>query len=115
MEAAQGNRLAEAVRFACMPIEAIDAGLSFPLIVANLLKRELLPIAGEIAKRVSSDGSLILAGLLEEDAREVAARFASFDMVELERRVREDSVGRWIAPRYGHRGAGGASRTSQSA
>jgi len=115
VEAAQGNRLAEAVRFACMPIEAIDAGLSFPLIVANLLKRELLPIAGEIAKRVSSDGSLILAGLLEEDAREVAARFASFDMVELERRVREDSVGRWIAPRYGHRGAGGASRTSQSA
>ena len=113
-EAARGNGLADAVRFVCMAIEEIDAGPPFPLVVANLLKRELLPIAGEIALRVSRDGSLVLAGLLEEDAQEVAACFARVGMVELERRVREDSVGRWIAPRYGHLGAGAASRASQS-
>ena len=44
---------------------------------------------------------LILAGLLEEDAEEVAARFAPFGLRELERRVRVDPVGCWIAPRYG--------------
>jgi ribosomal protein L11 methyltransferase len=114
-DAARANGLGEAVRFACLPIEQIDARPAFPLVVANLLKRELLPIAGEIARRVAPEGSLILAGLLEEDAEEVAARFARVGMHELERRVREDSVGRWIAPRYWHGGADAASRASQSA
>lgn len=114
-EAARANGLAAAVRFACAPIEAID-GAPFELVVANLLKRELLPIAGAIAARVATEGSLILAGLLEEDGDEVAACFAPFGLVERERRVREDSVGRWIAPRY-VRGAARASssRSTQSA
>ncbi|MBK7947494.1 MAG: 50S ribosomal protein L11 methyltransferase [Deltaproteobacteria bacterium] len=114
-EAARANGLAAGVRFACGPIEAID-GAPFELVVANLLKRELLPIAGAIAARLATEGSLILAGLLEEDGDEVAACFAPFGLVERERRVREDPVGRWIAPRY-VRGAAGASpsRRSQSA
>lgn len=111
-EAARANGLAGAVRFACLPIEQVPAIPAFPLVVANLLKREMLPIAGEIARRLAPEGSLILAGLLEEDAREVADRFADVGLVELERRVRADPVGRWIAPRYGRPGA--ASRTSQS-
>jgi len=115
-EAARANGLASAVRFVCEPIEAIAARPAFPLVVANLLKRELLPIAGAIAERLAPGGSLILAGLLEEDAREVAACFAPFGLVEAERRVREDGVGRWIAPRYVRVGEGGsASRASQSA
>jgi ribosomal protein L11 methyltransferase len=113
-EAARVNGLAGAARFACGPIEEIGDEPPFPLVVANLLKRELLPIAGEIARRVAPAGSLVLAGLLEEDAQEVAACFARVGMQELDRRVRDDSVGRWIAPRYGHRGAGAPSRASQS-
>lgn len=117
-DAAQRNGLEAAVRFACAPIDAID-GAPFQLVVANLLKRELLPIAGAIAERLAPEGSLLLAGLLEEDGDEVAACFAPFGLVERERRVREDAVGRWIAPRYvrGDAGAAGASpsRRSQSA
>lgn len=114
-EAARTNGLAAAVRFACTPIEAIDDA-PFELVVANLLKRELLPIAGAIAARLAKQGSLVLAGLLEEDGDEVAACFAPFGLVERERRVREDSVGRWIAPRYVWGTAGTSpSRRSQSA
>jgi ribosomal protein L11 methyltransferase len=113
-EAARANGLASTARFACVPIEEIGDEPPFPLVVANLLKRELLPIAGEIARRVAPDGSLVLAGLLEEDAQEVAACLARVGMQELDRRVRDDSVGRWIAPRYGHRAAVAPSRASQS-
>jgi ribosomal protein L11 methyltransferase len=113
-EAARANGLAGAVRFACLPIEEVPAAPVFPLIVANLLKREMLPIAGEIAERLAPAGSLVLAGLLEEDAAEVAARFGAFGLIELERRVREDPVGRWIAPRYGRASAAAPSRTIQS-
>ncbi|MFO0687378.1 MAG: 50S ribosomal protein L11 methyltransferase [Myxococcota bacterium] len=114
-EAARQNGLEAGVRFVCVPIEAVEAG-PFELVVANLLKRELLPIAGAIAERLAPEGSLILAGLLEEDADEVAACFAPFGLVEAERRVRDDAVGRWIAPRYVRRALGAsASRRSQSA
>ncbi len=99
-EAARANGLAARVRFECAPIERIEVQPGFGLVVANLLKRELLPIAGEIAQRLERGGSLILAGLLEEDADEVAACFAPFGLREQDRRVREDSVGRWIAPCY---------------
>lgn len=98
--AARDNALAHAVRLVCAPIDAIECEPGFDLILANLLKRELLPIAGAIASRLAPSGSLVLAGLLEEDAEEVAACFAAFELVEVERRVREDAVGRWIAPRY---------------
>jgi len=113
--AAAENGLAGRVRFLCAPIESIVEPPDFELIFANLLKRELLPIAGEIAQRLAPAGSLVLAGLLEEDAEEVAARFAAFGLVEGERRVRTDPVGCWIAPRYVRSLAGPASRTSQSA
>jgi ribosomal protein L11 methyltransferase len=112
--AAVGNGLVGRVRFECVAIEQLPEAPGFELIVANLLKREMLPIAGEIAKRLAPAGDLVLAGLLEEDADEVAARFASFGLVERERRVRTDPVGRWIAPRYGRSAEGAASRTSQS-
>ena len=112
--AAVSNELAGRVRFECVAIDALAEAPDFELVVANLLKREMLPIAGEIAMRLAPGGSLVLAGLLEEDSEEVAARFAAFGLVELDRRVRTDAVGSWIAPRYGRSAAGAASRTSQS-
>lgn len=98
--AAAENGLAGKARFVCGPIEAIERDEPFPLVVANLLKRELLPLAGEIAARLAPDGDLILAGLLEEDGDEVARCFAAVGLRERERRVKQDPVGLWIAPRY---------------
>ncbi|MEZ4330413.1 MAG: 50S ribosomal protein L11 methyltransferase [Myxococcota bacterium] len=113
--AARENRLEASVRLVCAPIEAIEREPAFDLILANLLKRELLPIAEAIAARLGDAGSLVLAGLLEEDGGEVAARFAPLGLVEVERRVRDDAVGRWIAPRYAWRAAPGRAPGSSAA
>jgi ribosomal protein L11 methyltransferase len=113
--AAADNGLAGGVRLVCVPIEAIESAPGFGLVVANLLKRELLPIAEEIARRLAPGGSLVLAGLLEQDGDEVARCFAPHGLVERDRRVRADAVGRWIAPRYVRSDDATPSRSHQSA
>jgi ribosomal protein L11 methylase PrmA len=85
------------VRFFAGPIEALGGpGGRVPLVLANLLKSEMLPIASALASRVTRKGRLVLAGLLEEDVAEVCARFAEEGMKEVGRRSREDSTGLWV-------------------
>jgi len=99
-EAARRNGLEASVRFFTGPIEALGRPEErYPLVLANLLKREMLPIAKALAARVGRSGQLILAGLLEEDVAEVCARFAREGLTETGRRSREDSTGRWVALR----------------
>lgn len=95
--AARENRLEGAVDFFTGGIEAVT-GPVYPLVVANLLKREMLPIAGPIAACVASDGRLVLAGLLEEDLAVVLARFGEEGLAEIGRRQHVDAVGCWVAP-----------------
>ena len=56
----------------------------------------MLPIATQIAERVSASGRLVLAGLLEEDVVRVCARFEQEGLHEVGRRGVDDSTGRWI-------------------
>jgi ribosomal protein L11 methyltransferase len=95
--AARRNGLAASVRFIAGPIEALDTrDEKYPLVLANLLKSEMLPIASALGSRVARTGQLVLAGLLEEDVAEVRARFAEEGMAEVGRRSREDSTGLWV-------------------
>jgi ribosomal protein L11 methyltransferase len=95
--AARRNGLAASVRFLVGPIEALSAGdEKYPLVLANLLKSEMLPIASALGSRVARTGRLVLAGLLEEDVAEVRARFAEEGMAEVGRRSRKDSTGLWV-------------------
>jgi ribosomal protein L11 methyltransferase len=95
--AARRNGLDTRVRFFAGPIEALGGpGGRVPLVLANLLKSEMLPIASALASRVTRKGRLVLAGLLEEDVAEVCARFAEEGMKEVGRRSREDSTGLWV-------------------
>jgi len=95
--AARSNGLEANVHFFTGGIDEIhDPGETFALVLANLLKREMLPIASEIAARVSPDGRLVLAGLLDEDVDEVAARFSREGLREVGRRALDDATGRWI-------------------
>lgn len=95
--AARENGLETSVRFFTGPIEALGmADEKYPLVLANLLKSEMLPIASALADRVARGGRLILAGLLEEDVAEVCARFGEEGMKEVGRRSREDSTGLWV-------------------
>jgi len=97
-QAARANALEDRVRFRTGSIEAAaPAGERWPLVVANLLKREILPIASEVARRIAPGGILLLSGLLEEDAAEVLARFAQEGIDEgAPRREIVDAAGCWI-------------------
>ncbi len=96
-EALRVNAEAESVRFFTGPIEDVPASEgAYPLVLANLLKQEMLPIAGQITERISKDGVLILAGLLEEDVSEVLETFGRHGLKERGRRSRTDSVGEWV-------------------
>ena len=80
------------------PIEALTS-LPFDLVFANLLKTEMLPIAGEISRRVAPKGRLLLAGLLEEDRDQVLAAFSRHGLVvEAERQLVDASGSCWISP-----------------
>lgn len=94
---ARENGLAQRVRLLAAPIEALDDDQVFPLVVANLLKREILPIAGAVADRVEAGGHLLLSGLLAEDAPEVCARFAQEGLAEAApARAIDDATGTWV-------------------
>lgn len=96
-EAAILNKLSSKAHFFTGPISAVCASAEkFPLVLANLLKQEMLPIASEIASLLDEKGRLILAGLLEEDAAEVKARFEQSGLIEIGRRALRDSTGEWI-------------------
>lgn len=98
--AARRNGLDASVRFFVGPIEALGRpDEKYPLVLANLLKSEMLPIASALAQRVDRSGQLVLAGLLEEDAAPVCARFLREGLREVGRRSLQDSTGRWVGLR----------------
>jgi ribosomal protein L11 methyltransferase len=101
VSAADSNGLADEVHFFIGPIEALgeaaeESRAAYPLVLANLLKREMLPIATEIAAWTSVSGHIVLAGLLEEDVAEVLERFGRESFVEVGRRTRQDNIGLWV-------------------
>lgn len=102
---ARENGLSDRIELLVAPIEeACEPETRFPLVVANLLKREVLPIASQLAARLDSGGRLVLSGLLEEDERETLERFAKEGLVMVEdRRTIEDDTGVWIGLCLGHR------------
>jgi ribosomal protein L11 methyltransferase len=86
-------------RFAAFagPIEALNAP-AFDCVVVNMLRRETLPIARQIAARVSPAGRLVLSGLLESDRSRVASAFASQGLELHGERTLDDGTGEpWIA------------------
>lgn len=75
---------------------ASDAGVEtvserYPLVLANIEARVLVPLAPAIAPRVAAGGTLILSGLLIGDAEPVRAAYP--ELTELDRPV----LGEWCA------------------
>lgn len=96
-QAARQNGLETHVHFFTGPIEALGQPESrYRLVLANLLKHEMLPIASKMAERLTRTGRLVLAGLLDEDVSQVLERFDRDGLREVGRRTREDSVGCWV-------------------
>ncbi len=78
-------------------IEALAAE-PFDLVLANLLKREMLPIAGALAACAASGGKLVLSGLLDVERDEVEAAVSPFGLSRAsERSVLDANGDRWIS------------------
>jgi ribosomal protein L11 methyltransferase len=91
------NDLADRFDAFAGPLDALDV-VPFDLVLANLLRRELLPIVPQLVERVAKDGNLILSGLLAEDQVKVETALSSFDFNTIGARFTRDDAGdHWVA------------------
>ncbi|MCC6644358.1 MAG: 50S ribosomal protein L11 methyltransferase [Polyangiaceae bacterium] len=87
-ENAARNGLEGRLEASATPVGALTE--RFPVVVANIEARVLIPLAAEISARVAAGGLLLLSGILDGQEADVAAAYAP--MRELER-TRE---GEWV-------------------
>ncbi|MBW2274011.1 MAG: 50S ribosomal protein L11 methyltransferase [Deltaproteobacteria bacterium] len=95
-EWAELNELAERLRLFAGPLDALAAA-DFDLVVANLLRRELLPLAADVAGRLTARGSLVLSGLLAEEQGEIEAAFGGVGLRCAGARFAEDGGEQWVS------------------
>ena len=95
-ENARANGASERTRVFTGGIEAIAAP-PFPLVVANLLRREVLPILPEIGARVEPGGDAVFAGLLASDRSAFEEALGASGLAIRTERVLEDASGEgWL-------------------
>src|SRR5215468_5981612 len=79
------------------PVQALRPE-RFALVVANLLRTELLPLAGAIARATAPSGCAVLSGLLEPERDEVGAALARVGLGVIgERSDGEPGGERWLS------------------
>jgi ribosomal protein L11 methyltransferase len=91
-ENALSNGLGERLLLFTGGLEAIG-DVPFDLVVANLLKAEMLPLAAAIAARVRAGGQAVFSGLLEIDCESVAEALRAVGLRESGVRSRADANG----------------------
>lgn len=93
---ARANRLAERARFFTGPIDAL-AEVRFDVVVANLLRRELLPLLDVIcARHLGERGALVISGLLASDRARVEAELARRGLRVRAEREEVDGGDAWV-------------------
>ncbi len=94
---AAANGLAGRLEVFAGPLEALRPA-PFDLVLANLLKSELLPLAEGIAACTARGGRAVFSGLLEADRRAVEEALHAAGLRLLGTRQREDASGdRWVS------------------
>lgn len=89
VENAAINGLADRFEGSATPVDAIEA--RYPLVLANIEARVLIPLAAAIGARVAPDGVLILSGLLAGQEDELQGHYVGFERLALTRE------GDWVA------------------
>jgi ribosomal protein L11 methyltransferase len=91
------NDLAARLDVLLGPLTAVREA-AFALVVANLLRTELLPLVAAIAQRTAPGGSAVVSGLLESEADEVERALARVGLATQGVRAMRDPGGeRWIS------------------
>jgi ribosomal protein L11 methyltransferase len=94
---ARRNALAARLDVVQGPLDALREA-PCALVVANLLRTELLPLADAIARRTAAGGFAVLSGLLESERGEVERALARSGLAPRGVRGAADAAGeRWIA------------------
>lgn len=70
------NKRSSQVRLATGGLEALQQGIDFDLVTANILAGPLIEMAGDLTRRIRLGGSLILSGILTEQAEAVKSAYA---------------------------------------
>jgi ribosomal protein L11 methyltransferase len=70
-------------------IEEID----FDLVLANIQRNILIPLAGEISSRVKVNGVIILSGLLKDDEKSIVDEYTKYNCRLVDKSVMDE----WIA------------------
>ena len=74
-------------------LDDIPADLRFDIIVVNIIKAVIVPIVGRLNNRLPSGGTLILAGLLENDREDIETALKAAGLNSFE--IRHDNG--WVA------------------
>jgi ribosomal protein L11 methyltransferase len=91
------NGLAERLRIFTGSLDALGPG-GFTLVLANLLRTELLPLIAALAAHTAPGGRAVISGLLAEEREAAGAALASAGLAPVDVREREDESGeRWCA------------------
>lgn len=91
-ENALQNGLAEPLLLLAGSLDAL-APRRFDLVLANLLKRELLPLVPALLRHVRPGSRVVVSGLLCEEAEEVLARLGAAGLRRIASRERRDGSG----------------------
>lgn len=91
-ENAAANGVAARVSASQTPVEQLRE--QFPLVLANIEARVLVPLAPVIMERVAPGGTLLLSGLLHADAEQVARVSAAYGSMRV---LAEPRAGEWYA------------------
>lgn len=89
LENAEANAVSERIAASDTPVEAIDE--PFPLVLANIEARVLVPLVDVLTQRVAPGGKLFLSGLLAQDMARMHATYAHM------RVLKELQAGDWRA------------------
>jgi ribosomal protein L11 methyltransferase len=89
---AAANGMSERVLVFTGPLEAIGSR-SFDLVLANMLRTELLPLLGSIASRIRPQGLAIFSGLLADEREEMENSLARVGLRVEATRTESDAAG----------------------
>jgi ribosomal protein L11 methyltransferase len=89
-ENAAANGVGDRLTLVHGPLSAVSPGV-FPLVLANIEARVLVPLASELGARVAPGGVLILGGVLAHEREHVLSAYGGFELIEAR------AQGEWIA------------------
>ena len=92
------NALEGRTGFFIGPLDAL-APIRFHVIVANMIRSEVMPLIPGLAHALASEGVLILSGLLQADREAIELQLARSGLAVAEERSETDGGDRWVGYR----------------